>query len=55
MRIRHRRDAAALAQADALVAALEAGVPVYSVDGRTIDDLIADELRGGVLTLAVAK
>jgi nicotinamide-nucleotide amidase len=37
------------------VAALEAGVPVYSTDGRTIDDVIADELRGRGLQLAVAE
>jgi nicotinamide-nucleotide amidase len=55
VRIRHRRDPAAQAQADALVAALEAAVPVYSVDGRTIDDVIADELRGRSLKLAVAE
>jgi nicotinamide-nucleotide amidase len=53
--IRYRRDPAAQAQADALVAALEAGVPVYSTDGRTIDDLIAGELRGRGLRLAVAE
>ena len=50
MRIRHRREAGAQAQADALVAALEAGVPVYSTDGRTVDDIVADELRGRGLT-----
>ena len=55
VRIRHRRDAGAQAQADALVAALEAGAPVYSGDGRTIDDIVADELRGRGLMLAVAE
>ncbi len=55
VRIRHRRDAGAQTQADALVKALEAGVPVYSVDGRTIDEVVADELRGRGLTLAVAE
>jgi nicotinamide-nucleotide amidase len=55
VRIRHRRDPAAQAQADALVAALDAAVPVYSVDGRTIDDIIADALRGRGLKLAVAE
>ena len=55
VRIRHRRDEAAQTQADALVAALEAGVPVYSTDGRTVDDIVADELRGRGLALAVAE
>jgi nicotinamide-nucleotide amidase len=55
VRIRHRREAAAHSQADALVAALEAAVPVYSTDGRTIDDLVADALRSRGLTVAVAE
>ncbi len=55
VRIRHRREASAQTQADALVAALEAGVPVYSTDGRTVDDIVADELRGRGLTLGVAE
>ena len=55
VRIRHRRDAAAEAQTGALVAALEAGVPVYSSDGRTVDDIVAAELRSRALTLAVAE
>lgn len=55
VRIRHRREPAAQAQADALVAALEAAVPVYSTDGRSVDDLVAGELRGRTLTLAVAE
>jgi nicotinamide-nucleotide amidase len=55
VKIRHRREPAAQAQADALVAALEAGVPVYSTDGRTVDDIVADELRGRGLQLAVAE
>ncbi len=55
VRIRHRRDAAAEAQAVALVAALEAGVPVYSSDGRTVDDIVAAELRSRALTLTVAE
>ena len=55
VRIRYRREAAAQAQADALVGALEGGVPVYSTDGRTVDDLIADELRSRGLTVAVAE
>ena len=55
VRIRHRREPGPQAQADALVAALEASVPVYSTDGRTLDDIVADELRGRELTLAVAE
>ena len=55
VRIRHRRDDGAQAQADALVSTLEAGVPVYSTDGRTVDDIVADELRGRGLSLAVAE
>jgi nicotinamide-nucleotide amidase len=55
VRIRHRREADARTQADALVAALEAGVPVYSTDGRTVDDLLADGLRSRGLKLAVAE
>jgi len=55
VRLRHRREEAAQAQADALVAALEAGVPVYSTDGRTIDELVADELRSRAANMAVAE
>jgi nicotinamide-nucleotide amidase len=55
VRIRHRREPGGQAQADALVEALEAGVPVYSTDGRTVDDLVAGALRGRGLTLAVAE
>jgi nicotinamide-nucleotide amidase len=55
VRIRHRREPVAQAQADALVAALEASAPVYSTDGRTVDDVIAGELRGRGLLLAVAE
>jgi nicotinamide-nucleotide amidase len=55
VRIRHRRHAAAEGQAGALVEALEAGVPVYSTDGRTVDDVVAEQLRSRRLTLAVAE
>ncbi|NLE23533.1 MAG: CinA family nicotinamide mononucleotide deamidase-related protein [Actinobacteria bacterium] len=55
VRLRNRREAAAEAQADDLVAALEAAVPVYSTDGRTVDDLVADGLRSRGATLAVAE
>jgi len=30
-------------------------VPVYSSDGRTVDDIVAGELRGRGLTLAIAE
>jgi len=55
VRIRHRRDAAAEEQAGLLVAALAAGVPVYSTDGRTVDDIVAASLRSRGETLAVAE
>ncbi len=55
VRIRHRRDAAAEEQAAVLVATLEAGVPVYSTDGRTVDDIVAAELRSRRATLGVAE
>ncbi len=55
VRIRHRREPGGQAQADALVAALEAGVPVYSTDGRTVDDLVAGALRSRGMTVAVAE
>ena len=55
VRLRYRRGAPADAQAAALVAALEAGAPVFSSDGRTVDDLVADALRERGLTLAVAE
>ena len=53
--LRYAHEPAATAQAAAVVAALEAGAPVFSSDGRTVDDLVADALRGGALTLAVAE
>ena len=55
VRLRYRRGAPADAQAAALVAALEAGSPVFSSDGRGVDDLVADGLRERGLTLAVAE
>ena len=55
VRLRYRRGAPADAQAAALVAALEAGAPVFSSDGRTVDDVVADGLREHGLTLAVAE
>lgn len=56
VRLRHERsDALAGRQADDLIAALSDAVPVYSTDGRTIDDIVVDELRGSGQTLAVAE
>ncbi|MCX6371831.1 MAG: nicotinamide-nucleotide amidohydrolase family protein [Actinobacteria bacterium] len=55
VRLRYRRGTPADAQATALVAALTAGAPVFSSDGRTVDDLVADALRDGGLTVAVAE
>jgi nicotinamide-nucleotide amidase len=55
VRIRYRRDEGAQAQADTLVAALEHGVPVYSTDGRTVDDIVSGELLSRGQTVAVAE
>ena len=55
VRLRYRRGALADAQAAALVAVLAAGAPVFSSDGRSVDDLVADGLRERGLTLAVAE
>ena len=55
VRLRYRRGAPADAQAAALVAVLAAGAPVFSSDGRSVDDLVADGLRERGLTLAVAE
>jgi len=55
VRLRYRRGAPADAQAATLVAALEAGAPVFSSDGRTVDEAVADGLRESGLTLAVAE
>jgi nicotinamide-nucleotide amidase len=41
--------------ADAVVAALVAELPVFSTDGRTVDALLAAELRARAHTLAVAE
>lgn len=56
--VRLRYDArtpGAEAQAEHLVATLVAGAPVYSRDGRTVDEMVADGLRGHAATLAVAE
>jgi nicotinamide-nucleotide amidase len=55
VKLRHLSTAPAAAQADALVAALEKALPVFSTDGRTIDDMIADLLCVGGESLAVAE
>lgn len=49
------RDLAGETQAAALIAALRAAMPVFSDDGRTLDDLVADGLRARGATLAVAE
>jgi nicotinamide-nucleotide amidase len=51
----YRFDVAAQVQGDALVLALEAGAPVFSSDGRTVDELLADELRASGATVSVAE
>jgi nicotinamide-nucleotide amidase len=48
-------DAAAATQLDALVAALRAGGPVFSSDGRTVDQIVADLLRARGETVATAE
>lgn len=55
VRLRHERTAAAQAEADALVAALVAAVPVFSSDGLTVDAIVADGLRARRATVAVAE
>lgn len=55
VKLRYRPTVAAARQAAAVIAALRRSVPVFSTDGRTVDDIVADALvaRGG--TLAVAE
>jgi len=55
VRLRYARGEASALQAEAVVDALRAGVPVFSVDGRTIDDIVAVTLRARGLTVAVAE
>jgi nicotinamide-nucleotide amidase len=55
VKLRYVSTVAAAAQADALVAALERALPVFSTDGRTIDDMIADLLCVGGESVAVAE
>jgi competence/damage-inducible protein CinA-like protein len=53
--LRYEFSAAAQTQADALVLAVEAGAPVFSIDGRGVDELVADELRAAQATVSVAE
>jgi len=55
VRLRYPREALARAQAAAVVAALQDHAPVYSSDGRAIDELVADALRARGGTVAVAE
>jgi nicotinamide-nucleotide amidase len=55
VKLRYPAAPAAARQADELVAALRAAVPVYSTDGRGADELVADALRSAGATLAVAE
>ena len=55
VKLRHLSTARPAAQAVAVVAALERALPVFSTDGRTIDDMIADLLGAGGESLAVAE
>lgn len=48
-------DGEARRQAAAVVAALERLAPVFSTDGRTVDEIVADRLRAGRATLSVAE
>ncbi len=48
-------DDAAAAQAQELAAALRAAAPVYSSDGRSIDAVVADLLRGQGASVALAE
>ncbi|MFA4965693.1 MAG: nicotinamide-nucleotide amidohydrolase family protein [Thermoleophilia bacterium] len=53
--LRYVRSTAAQEQADRLIAALERDLPVFSSDGRTVDELVADALLSRGRTLAVAE
>ena len=55
VRLRHARTQEAQGEADALVDSLRAALPVFCDDGRTIDELLADALRSGLSTVAVAE
>ena len=55
VRLRYVPTVEATSQADAIVVALQRAVSVFSVDGRTIDDTVADQLAGRGESLAVAE
>jgi len=55
VRLRHDRTPVAQREADGLVAALRDAVPVFSDDGRTVDEMLADTLRSRRATVAVAE
>jgi nicotinamide-nucleotide amidase len=55
VRLRYRRSPPAEAQAAQVIAALQSAVPVFSTDGRTVDDIVADGLRGAGARVAVAE
>jgi nicotinamide-nucleotide amidase len=55
VRLRHMSGEEAARQAEGVVSALKAGVPVFRTDGRTIDDIVADAIRARGLTVAVAE
>jgi len=50
-----RGDAAAARQADALATTLSSEGPVFSRDGRSVDRIVADLLRGAGATVATAE
>jgi len=53
--LRHRREEDVVAQADAIVEALVESPYVFSRDGRSVDEIVADRLRARGATLAVAE
>jgi nicotinamide-nucleotide amidase len=53
--VRHGDDEAPHSQATELIAALEAELPVFSSDGRAVDDVVADSLRARGETVAVGE
>ena len=55
VRLRYKAGAGASRQAAGVLEALLAGAPVFSTDGRTVDDLVADGMRERGETVAVAE
>ena len=55
VRLRHPGTPQARRQAAAVLATLQAEAPVFSIDGRTVDELVADALRSIHATVAVAE